>query len=174
MWAEGRAGVTLFARSPQESFFVCKIPMWDHSTESRQMQDFAFNLPHESFASIYAKDPASFDVSQATRVNPQQDSLLWAPSRGAGLEKARPVETRPARGARDIMNPFGGNPGKPKSTAAVLRQPSSHPGQGHSVVPSGIFFGCGPAHKVRQLHRALLEQCVRTALKKAGGVLVHT
>ena len=46
----------------KESFYVARIPMWNHTEELRSFVDFPFDLPHEAFARMHAKDPTCFAV----------------------------------------------------------------------------------------------------------------
>ncbi|CAK0840011.1 unnamed protein product, partial [Prorocentrum cordatum] len=44
-----------------ESFYVVRLPVWDHEQEARTHVDFPMNLPHEQVAASFAEDPRQFD-----------------------------------------------------------------------------------------------------------------
>lgn len=48
----------------KSSFYLCKIPLWNHSTQERVTEDFPFHLPHDIFSELYNADPDTFNVEK--------------------------------------------------------------------------------------------------------------
>ena len=44
----------------RETFYVARIPMWDHTEERRTFIEFPLDLPHEAFSRLHAQDPERF------------------------------------------------------------------------------------------------------------------
>ena len=44
----------------RDTFYVARIPMWDHTEERRTFFEFPMDLPHEAFARQHGQDPAPF------------------------------------------------------------------------------------------------------------------
>ena len=49
-----------------ETFFVARVPLWDHTKEERCVVDFPMSLPHEDFSSCFKASPESFRTDLAS------------------------------------------------------------------------------------------------------------
>ena len=45
----------------ENSFYAASVPLWNNSTQQRQLEPFPFLLPHVIFADLYTKSPHLFD-----------------------------------------------------------------------------------------------------------------
>ncbi len=72
-----------------KSFFTCKVPLWNHRTQSRTTDlDFPFHLPHDIFADLYKSTPQVFGTTDIEQLPP---SWLQHDVYVEHLDKAVPI-----------------------------------------------------------------------------------